>query len=85
MFKRLLSAVILILCVSIVSTTTTSCSSSPETLGRKDAEEMNRAIKHNSANEMDKASKHSENHLKKYQNDRDKYFRYIDAYKSALE
>ena len=34
---------------------------------------------------MDKASKHSENHLKKYQNDRDKYFRYIDAYKSALE
>lgn len=85
MFKRLRSAVILLLCVSMVIITTTSCSGSPETLGRKDAEEMNRAIQHNSANEMNKASKHSENHLKKYQNDRDKYFRYIDAYKNALE
>ena len=63
----------------------TSCSSSPEALGKRDAKELNRAINNNSSKGIDNATKHRERHLKKYQNDRDKYFRYWDAYKEALE
>jgi hypothetical protein len=54
-------------------------------LGQRDAKELNRAINNNSSKGIDKATKHRERHLKKYENDRDKYFRYWDAYKMALE
>lgn len=82
--KRLRYAVILLLGLGMV-TTVTSCSSSPEALGQRDAKELNRAINNNSSKGIDKATKHRERHLKKYENDRDKYFRYWDAYKMALE
>lgn len=83
--KKILFTIILLFGLSMSTMVITSCSCSPEALGRKDAKELNQAVRENSSKKMNRATKHSERHLDKYQNDRDKYFRYVDAYKNALE
>ena len=74
--------IVLVLCFFIA---TPSCTGSPESLARKDAHEMNRAIKKGDARAMEKAEQQSQKHLSKYKNNQEKYFRYVDMYKSELK
>lgn len=75
--KKLLYAVMLLLGLSMI----TSCSCTPESLARKDARELNRAIDRGNVNAMDRAERHSDKHLNRYRNNSTKYFRYVDEYK----
>lgn len=81
MKKRCIYIVALLLCFG---GSMTSCSCSPESIAKRDAMEMNRAIDKCDADAMDKAERRSEKHLDKYRNDMDKYFRYVDTYKKYL-
>ena len=46
---------------------------------------MNKAMDKRDSDAMDKAERHFEKHLSKYNNDQDKYFRYFNAYKEHLD
>ena len=61
-----------------------SCSS-PESIAKKDAKEMAKAMNKQNARAMEKAMKQQEKHLSRYREDRDKYFRYSDAYKEEIQ
>ena len=77
-----LSKVLLVLCILI---TIPSCTGSPEALAKKDAMEANRAIKKGNARALDKSQAHSQIHLNKFKNNKDKYFRYVDTYKKYTQ
>lgn len=74
MRKVTAAALAVLLCCSV-----TGCSS-PESVARKDAREMNRAT--NQA-QIDRAIRHSEEHMRRYGKDLDKYRRYIDTYRQS--
>ena len=59
--------------------------SSPESLAKKDAKEMAKAMDKQKARAMEKAMRKQEKHLSRYRNNRDKYFRYSDAYHEELQ
>lgn len=74
MRKVTAAALAVLLCCSV-----TGCSS-PESVARKDAREMNRAT--NQA-QIDRAIRHSEEHMRRYGKDLDKYQRYMDTYRQS--
>lgn len=74
MRKVTAAALAVLLCCSV-----TGCSS-PESVARKDAREMNRAT--NQA-QIDRAIRHSEEHMRRYGKDLDKYRRYMDTYRQS--
>ncbi len=65
--------------VALLCCSMTGCSS-PESVARKDAREMNRAT--NQA-QIDRAIRHSEEHMRRYGKDLDKYRRYMDTYRQS--
>lgn len=77
--------IILILITSLFLISTTSCSSSPESLAKQDAIEMNRAIEKGDADAMERANERSERHLNKFRDNSDDYFKYWDTYKRNLK
>ena len=80
--KKRIFIVILLLCLGL---SITSCACSPEAIAKKDAKEMNKAMDKRGSNAMDKAERHFEKHLSKYNKDQDKYFRYYNAYMEHLD
>lgn len=80
--KKIIYVAMLLLGLSMM---TSSCFSSPESLAKKDAQAMNKAVERNDAKAMEEAGRASEKHLNKYSDDRDKYFRYVDTYKNELK
>ena len=80
--KKLMCAVMLLLGMSMTSV---SCSTSPESQAKKDAQAMNRALEKNDGDAMLKAERTMKKHLNNYSNNRDKYFRYADTYKDNLK
>lgn len=74
MRKVTAAALVTLLCCSVVG-----CSS-PESVARKDAREMNRAT--NQA-QIDRAIKRSEKHASRYVTNTEKYQRYIDTYRQS--
>ena len=65
--------------VALLCCSMTGCSS-PESVARKDAREMNRAT--NQA-QIDRAIRHSEEHMRRYGKNLDKYRRYMDTYRQS--
>lgn len=74
MRKVTAAALVALLCCSMAG-----CSS-PESVARKDAREMNRAT--NQA-QIDRAIRRSEEHMRRYGKDLDKYRRYMDTYRQS--
>lgn len=80
--KKHICIAMLLFCLGL---SITSCACSPEAIAKKDAKEMNKAMDKRDSDAMDKAERHFEKHLSKYNNDQDKYFRYFNAYKEHLD
>lgn len=74
MRKVTAAVLVALLCCSVAG-----CSS-PESVARKDAMEMKRAT---NQTEIDRAIRHSEEHLRRYGKDLDKYRRYMDTYRQS--
>ena len=58
---------------------------SPSQLGQQDAIEMNNALRSNDIRKIEKAERHRNEHLQKYNNNSDAAFEYMDAYRDALD
>ena len=73
--------------MSIICLSISSCSSTPEELGRKDAQAFTRAVERQSDRAYDRAERRRIRHEKKFLNNRwnpEAYVRYVEAYGQAL-